>query len=1140
MTSDRFNEIKDALSPSIRMDLDYIRKFLRNGHASVMVGAGFSRNAIMDDGYEMKNWNAFAEIFYKKLYGEDAIPQDNMFLSPIRLASQIESIFGKHELDENIKEALPDTNSYPSELHTKLLSLNWADVFTTNYDTLLERAISDSGRYYYVVTDKQSLLYQSSPRIIKLHGSFPDKPPYIMSEEDYRKYPQCYPEFVNTVRQSLIENVMCMIGFSGEDPNFQSWIGWMRDVVGSISSPVYQIIHNNLLHKSEVELMKKRHVKIINLAENEKILDINEALDFFFDYLNESIKDDEWNPVVTYHDGISSEVINEMRYIRESYPGWFLLPTQYYDKFNDCIVETTYIGKDVKALDNITKLHFLYELIWRIQLSLSPYDIDWLEEELLVFVKITDQLTPQEEFKRQTLLIALLQLYRRQGKISDFKDLENEIREINIKEDHLRNLLNYEKCLFYLENLNYEMVNKILNQWKVNKFVYEGVIWKSVVLAEIGYRKESLKLICEALTHLNQVLLSCSGCQLLRLRSFWVLLKRLENVYVSSPSNLKDLRDKNYQFDFANIISSFQKRQLQNIQKPKHSETFQYQLESSVTTWHLDGPGFENEYVLAYRAVTLFERSGYPFGFYNLRIESDNMELFLSKLARYDVCFSARIAIRSCNEKLIDKCFKRENLHHPQIGTLFNTLFLVCNDYDKNNKELYARINRIVYPLLSRLCPKLDASNAIMLFPLIYDAYMKTSNIKEEYLSAIEDCLDDEECLTLIETIYTSEVIKEKTYLPKRGYNNYEVTSDAIQRIRKGLENPDADIRNASYLRTINIYKDAKFEEKQKESLDQAIIKWRNEFKTDANAIYSFNLIPPADNDEKEMLEQCIGCFVEELMKGEYVFSGNTEPISNFNTNLRKLNIHPNLLRNEDVESVLQVILSYLNENEAFFKKDDSAEFMGGLRYFTKESVANICKFIYHTNLFDVNKDLLKTFYKVVKRYKEYKFPVLSILIKIDVLLKTKDYKSLSSDIEKELINPKDNGDALLSLKILAENKLATVDIISNLLEYCTYSQVATLYIQLGRLNEIISTMGVVKTHYPKYTKLLSSLYSNLSQYNIPFEAKCNVCFEMLKLACKIAKLENIPKGLIEATRNWEKLANEDDTPLDVRRGWEQ
>jgi len=41
-------------------------------------------------------------------------------------------------------------------------------------------------------------------------------------------------------------------------------------------------------------------------------------------------------------------------------------------------------------------------------------------------------------------------------------------------------------------------------------------------------------------------------------------------------------------------------------------------------------------------------------------------------------------------------------------------------------------------------------------------------------------------------------------------------------------------------------------------------------------------------------------------------------------------------------------------------------------------------------------------------------------------------------------------------------------------------------------------------------------------------------------LACKIAKLENIPKGLIEATRNWEKLANEDDTPLDVRRGWEQ
>ena len=72
------------------------------------------------------------------------------------------------------------------------------------------------------------------PRIAKLHGSFPSNRPFIFTEEDYRTYPRRFAAFVNLVQQSMMENVFCLLGFSGDDPNFLYWTGWVRDHLGSM------------------------------------------------------------------------------------------------------------------------------------------------------------------------------------------------------------------------------------------------------------------------------------------------------------------------------------------------------------------------------------------------------------------------------------------------------------------------------------------------------------------------------------------------------------------------------------------------------------------------------------------------------------------------------------------------------------------------------------------------------------------------------------------------------------------------------------------------------------------------------------------------------------------------------------------
>ncbi|MBN9070114.1 MAG: SIR2 family protein, partial [Rhizobiales bacterium] len=49
----------------------------------------------------------------------------------------------------------------------------------------------------------------------------------VISEDDYRTYPQRRAAFVNTARQVFIENELCLLGFSGDDPNFLQWAGWV-------------------------------------------------------------------------------------------------------------------------------------------------------------------------------------------------------------------------------------------------------------------------------------------------------------------------------------------------------------------------------------------------------------------------------------------------------------------------------------------------------------------------------------------------------------------------------------------------------------------------------------------------------------------------------------------------------------------------------------------------------------------------------------------------------------------------------------------------------------------------------------------------------------------------------------------------
>ena len=522
--------IENTLPGTIKAKLDRIRHFLNEERASVMVGAGFSRNAEKESHVVMKDWNGLAEDIYEQLYSKRPTANDLAFKTPMRLASLLAANVGRSGLDQIIKDSLPDDLISPGKLHYQLMSLRWHDVFTTNYDTLLERAAEQSGRYYKVVTSKEMLLYKTPPRIIKLHGSFPDKTPFLMTEEEFRTYPLVHPEFVNTVRQALVESIFCLVGFSGDDPNFTSWQAWLRDVIGDYANPTYLITFDENYDDSFKKLMMSRGIEVLNLAEIRDLKDYSSALAFFFSYIGQR-EEEKWNAQVdlTIKEDKVSELVQQLKRVRESYPGWFVLPKDYYEEFRDMEIQFPSMqGVFEKITNEILKEQLLYELDWRADISLSYKGYAWYIKNIENCIARYDNVKLSEVVLE--LAISLLRLYRyHPEKNESQKDL------ISLLKDNLQFMTEGQKRRFYyylscnyLSVLDYKSLELIMREWQPMKNDYDGIVYKALVTAEVKTISEASVMVGEALDRLSKVLLKESSEEL---RSKKAALEFLSSFY---------------------------------------------------------------------------------------------------------------------------------------------------------------------------------------------------------------------------------------------------------------------------------------------------------------------------------------------------------------------------------------------------------------------------------------------------------------------------------------------------------------------------------------------------------------------------------------------------------------------------------
>ena len=562
---------KTDLPRELQQYMEEIAKRLWNGRVSIIVGAGFSLNATtkIKSNNTFPDWKMLGDIFYKKIHGEKPSKQEH-YLNVLRLAEEIEATWDRPTLDQLLIDSIPDELYNPSNLHKMLLELPWNNVFTTNYDTLLERASNDIiGNKYSVIIDKKDFFHAKSHKIIKLHGSFPSHKPFIITEEDYRKYPTQFSPFVTYVQQALLTDTICLIGFSGEDPNFLEWNGWLIDNLGNDAQKVYLV---GLLNLSETQkkLLNKRNIIPLDLGCCEGVNgEYGKAVDEFIkammSYKKEEIVDEhigwpERNISYYYsHDkNFSIEIpiiLENWNFNRQNFPGWEIIPD---DRRDVLINYTEGCHSFIYKLGNIRSpidIQFLYEYNWRIEKCLIP-----INNDLIVFyentigkynpfpllINIENSIDPNTSSNNDIdwdeisgkwieIQLSMLRFYREEGFIEKWNLMYNRLNKlINHLKPEISARFYYECCLFGLFCMNIAEVQKYIKTWPLNNNLPFWEAKRAGILAEIGNLIEAEKILENSLESIQNLVLTATDYTYFSQEAYTMQLLK----YVKGASNI--------------------------------------------------------------------------------------------------------------------------------------------------------------------------------------------------------------------------------------------------------------------------------------------------------------------------------------------------------------------------------------------------------------------------------------------------------------------------------------------------------------------------------------------------------------------------------------------------------------------------
>ena len=718
------------------------------GDVSLMIGAGFSKNAQSKGRASIQppNWSELAEKMYEELYPEPLEEQEKEEWNRQRiiktsgknvtkLADEYIANFDRNKINNLIEQSIADEMFVPGELHKRLLKLHWSDIFTTNYDTLLEQTVDMIYREnnYEIIYSQNDLPGSIKPRIIKLHGSIPQVKPYIISDEDYRTYPDKYSALVNTVQQAMLETRLCLLGFSGDDPNFQSWLGWLRDNMGEYCPMIYLIGLYEKLSAPERKLLENKGITIVDISglvsrqeENRHYQAISESVglleknqsekDIYLERPYQNV-DIFWQPKEAEKEEYFEKLKNYSHKVEKLIEPYILLPEEKRVKYANYFLE--HFSVVLKLVHNQEKvpeklISTIIKILRKCLVVLEDKNAEYLE-------KVTEKLI-EKNSQIETLceiLLYLAEMYRIDGKKELYDACMERCEVYCNKIPYYKNEYLIEKMKNHISLFGYEEAKQLIEEIETPSFEYK--VKKAALYKQLSKNDIADKILSECSAELAQMKLSdeiyasylgyLNLCY--RIGNWEIKEEYADNKYYDNSYNTRRI-----------IVEQREKLEQVFFEKDRKKEErivpFSLNSNKSVTVVY---SGEDTCYKNSFVFILGIDRLCLP-------IFSDQARLLprvydeIMNSSKY-AYWKMSLAVRTNQEKVINQIFTRKtllNIDDLEKQSLFEKLIEIVKMYaveDSYDRKKYFVSVKNILSILSRLAVFIEDANIIAFLEIL-------------------------------------------------------------------------------------------------------------------------------------------------------------------------------------------------------------------------------------------------------------------------------------------------------------------------------------------------------------------------------------------------------------------------------------
>ena len=731
-------------------------------------------------------------------------------------------------------------------LHYRLLDNNWCDIITTNWDDLLERANQKNEKFTPILSAKD-LRCRNNNRIVKLHGSIRKKEEienktynfdntynylYLITSTDFANYKTEHEDFSNFMKVKILENPFCLMGFSGRDSNFRYWVKELKRTMlkgGTTEQPnpifLFDVnpkttdakdieyekaldlfYHNNYIIRLKI-LNYYNHLnggvtqnnqtvnsgKGVVPVSNQNNVTHQDLNNFVFDYLmlnetlnnneqeqadtfeNESIKKNEY--AILYNIAAKKEIldlndfeqynkINLFSFQNLSNTSSFIFLIQNFNKNSTTWSENTFIFLYRWCLGNYYSLANLYEenIINHI---IEIFDnSNYIETDAYVFTEL------------------ILKYYREQN---DERKL-NAYYEKLLKYPQCNNIVIYSKALKFIDNLEYESLKGLLNNWHPEKAEHPESLFiiRKISLLHMFENIRFYEDMREEISALFKIALD--NCKEDQLKLFILLFQRQYlNIFTFQSDDIykeqiKSLQEQELSEPYKYLDEFETKKSSNNHIKSNESKRY-------TITWKLSGNDSNQGFLNSIRVLNFFEYTGLSMELFyspkkikSLITAMKTSDYYLSKMFVHCISYFGNDSDEDFVKLSVDKIVRY--LNSETIINIYNAIYkilvykvnhqrnarsylFICNELSKYFNDNSSKLSKLIYSEIKES----NDSNYQIANLIRRGRVWGAKRVFEDYLLKVQD---DEEYKFVLEWIINEYIKDERDLVKQQHYTSSE------------------------------------------------------------------------------------------------------------------------------------------------------------------------------------------------------------------------------------------------------------------------------------------------------------------------------------------------------------------------------